>query len=101
MLEDNEQRLIDMIPLFQKKIGVDMSYDIFRKKELLPYYFIEVIKDENNSSEIAVYTFETGSGSAVLKVKDFNSETPRFEYNDVLQSEMRKSGVCFPYPTNR
>ena len=101
MLEDNEQRLIDMIPDLQKKIGVDMSYDIFRKKELQSYYFIEVIKDENNSSETAVFTFETGSGPAVLKVKDFNADTPRFEYNDVLKSEMRKSGVCFPYPPNR
>ena len=101
MIKDKEQSLIDMIPSLQKKIGVDMSYDIFCKRELQSYYFVELIEDENGLNETAVFTFETGSGPAVLKVKDFNADTPRFEYNDVLKSEMRKSGVCFPYPTNR
>ena len=101
MLEDKEQSLIDMIPVFQEKIGVDMSYDIFNKRELKSYYFIELVQDVSNSDETVVYTFETSSGAAVLKVKGYNTETPRFEYNNILQFEMRKSGVCFPYPKNR
>jgi len=101
MLEDKEQSLIDMIPSLQGKIGVDMSYDIFCKRELQSYYFIELVRDQNSLYETVVYTFETNSGPAVLKVKDFNTDTPRFEYNDILQNEMRKSGVCFPYPKNR